>query len=98
MSVTRGPESPQAKRQETPSPVHPPSESPASSKAHGSSRLPSLDGWRAVSIAIVLGQHSRFTSKFPTALEPAFKYIFEGEMGVHFFFVISGFLITWLLL
>ena len=64
-----------------------------------SQKLPSLDGWRAVSIALVLLAHSTFTTSFPTALNPLIvNYFAAGSLGVHFFFVISGFLITWLLL
>jgi peptidoglycan/LPS O-acetylase OafA/YrhL len=63
-----------------------------------SSKLPSLDGWRAVSIVLVLGTHARFTSGFPAALDPAFHWLFDGNLGVRTFFLISGFLITWLLL
>jgi len=62
------------------------------------SRLPSLDGWRALSILLVLGQHSKLTIDFPAELEPFFRWAFDGDLGVRFFFVISGFLITWLLI
>ena len=62
-----------------------------------SSKLPSLDGWRAISIALVLGSHSARVPGFPPALEPAIRWLFDGELGVRFFFIISGFLITWLL-
>ena len=67
-------------------------------RLHNSSRLPSLDGWRAVSIVMVLGFHSAFAAGFPVGLKPAFfDYIFNGDLGVRFFFIISGFLITWLM-
>jgi peptidoglycan/LPS O-acetylase OafA/YrhL len=62
-----------------------------------SSRLPSLDGWRAISIILVLGAHCRFTAGFPPKLWPVFTWLFDGELGVRFFFIISGFLITWLM-
>jgi peptidoglycan/LPS O-acetylase OafA/YrhL len=62
------------------------------------SRLPSLDGWRAVSILMVLGFHSTFATGFPPGLKPVFNWIFDGNLGVRFFFVISGFLITWLMI
>jgi len=61
-----------------------------------SSRLPSLDGWRAVSIIMVLGYHAAMAS--PDSESPVFSMFFDGNLGVRFFFVISGFLITWLLL
>ena len=62
-----------------------------------SSKLPSLDGWRAVSIALVLGSHSPRVANFPQSLAPIFKW-FDGDLGVRFFFIISGFLISWLMI
>lgn len=62
------------------------------------SRLPSLDGWRAISIVMVLGCHSALAVGFPAHLEKAFHHLFDGHLGVRFFFVISGMLITWLML
>jgi peptidoglycan/LPS O-acetylase OafA/YrhL len=62
-------------------------------------RLPSLDGWRAVSIIIVLAAHSRYAAGFPASLDhPVDVLTNTGSLGVRFFFLISGFLITWLLL
>src|SRR5260221_3637137 len=61
-----------------------------------SSRLPSLDGWRAVAIILVLGFHAEQSQRFPRQLGGVFGF-FDGPLGVRFFFVISGFLITWLL-
>lgn len=58
-------------------------------------KLPSLDGWRALSILLVLLAHSAGTRGFPQILVPVAH---NGPIGVRFFFVISGFLITWLLL
>jgi len=64
-----------------------------------SAKLPSLDGWRAVSITLVLLCHSCFTAGFPAWLNPILiDWLQIGTMGVYFFFVISGFLITYLLL
>jgi peptidoglycan/LPS O-acetylase OafA/YrhL len=54
-------------------------------------KLPSLDGLRAISIILVIISHLFFNSTF--ADNTAFGYI-----GVEIFFVISGFLITTLLL
>jgi len=59
-------------------------------------RLPSLDGWRALSIILVLGSHCRLVAGYPAALNLFFRF-FDGDLGVRCFFVISGFLITWLL-
>jgi peptidoglycan/LPS O-acetylase OafA/YrhL len=61
-------------------------------------RLPSLDGWRAVSIVLVLGAHSATVAGFPPHLGTLFNWLFDSNLGVRFFFIISGFLITWLLL
>ncbi len=63
-----------------------------------SNRLPSLDGWRAVSIFLVLAAHSKFVPGFPAAWKEACFWLLNGNMGVRTFFVISGFLITWLML
>src|SRR5664280_3750068 len=62
------------------------------------SRLPSLDGWRAFSIAMVLGSHSTFAAGFPKTWHPLFNLAFDGNLGVRCFFLISGFLITWLMI
>jgi peptidoglycan/LPS O-acetylase OafA/YrhL len=62
------------------------------------SRFPSLDGWRAVSILLVLGEHSLFTFDCPSKAGKILSTYFDGGLGVRFFFVISGFLITYLLL
>src|SRR5580692_2987014 len=61
-------------------------------------RLQSIDGWRAVSIILVLGGHLHFSNAFPAADERVVGWFFDGNWGVRFFFVISGFLITHLLL
>ena len=59
------------------------------------SRIPSLDGLRAISICFVLLGHLAGTRGFPAALWFFTRY---AEFGVRIFFVISGFLITTLLL
>ena len=60
-------------------------------------RIPSLDGLRAVSILLVL--LSNTINRFPTPLAP-YAHLFQATayFGVTVFFVISGFLITSLLL
>lgn len=61
------------------------------------SRLASLDGWRAISVLLVLGGHSGRIFYGPEQWKRLFLWS-EGALGVLFFFVLSGFLITWLLL
>ncbi|MBN9299429.1 MAG: acyltransferase [Filimonas sp.] len=60
-------------------------------------RLVSLDGLRTLSILIVLFAHLSITKNFPASNVPV-ESILTGDMGVNIFFVISGFLITLLLL
>ena len=60
-------------------------------------RIPSLDGLRAISIALVLISHLAGTRKFPLSTSSG-NFWALGEFGVRVFFVISGFLITGLLL
>lgn len=55
-----------------------------------SSHLPALDGLRGVSIIIVILSH--------VTKDKASNWLFDGVIGVQIFFVISGFLITTLLL
>jgi peptidoglycan/LPS O-acetylase OafA/YrhL len=57
--------------------------------------VPSLDGLRAISIAFVVIAHLTATRNFPLVLFPLANL---GEFGVRIFFVISGFLITSVLL
>lgn len=58
-------------------------------------RIPSLDGLRAISIGLVFLGHVAFTRGSPAFLD---KFSHVGNLGVKVFFVISGFLITTLLL
>jgi peptidoglycan/LPS O-acetylase OafA/YrhL len=51
-----------------------------------------------VSILLVLGGHSVSTAGFPENWTTIFVWIFNGDLGVRTFFIISGFLITWLML
>src|SRR5579864_8086007 len=59
-------------------------------------RIPSLDGLRAVSISMVLVGHALFSYHGKHGAE--WSYLGNGDLGVSIFFVISGFLITALLL
>jgi peptidoglycan/LPS O-acetylase OafA/YrhL len=67
-------------------------------------KYPSLNGLRALSILFVLCEHFGFHLKnsgylfYPRWLEPLASFIQDGQLGVTVFFVISGFLITSLLL
>jgi peptidoglycan/LPS O-acetylase OafA/YrhL len=54
------------------------------------SHIPGLDGLRGISILIVIISH--------IFIETPYKPLFSGDVGVEIFFVISGFLITTLLL
>jgi peptidoglycan/LPS O-acetylase OafA/YrhL len=59
------------------------------------SRIPSLDGLRAIAIALVIVGHSADSANAPRVLTH-FNHL--GNFGVRCFFIISGFLITTLLL
>jgi len=59
--------------------------------------MPSLDGWRAIAILLVLVSHFVFTSSFPHAMDRWVGLFSDGELGVRIFFVLSGFLISLLL-
>ena len=64
---------------------------------NANNRIASLDGLRAVAILMVIFSHAAYTCHFP-AVAPHIFYFFNGELGVRIFFVISGFIITHLLL
>jgi peptidoglycan/LPS O-acetylase OafA/YrhL len=63
--------------------------------ARDASRIPSLDGLRAISIGLVLEGHLTGTRGFPLQRGGHFPL---AELGVRVFFVISGYLITTILL
>src|SRR5947207_1759718 len=66
------------------------------SSVYQPTRLPSLDGWRAVAIAMVVMSH--FTAVRGFSPPAWWTQAFQGNLGVRIFFVISGLLITYLLL
>jgi peptidoglycan/LPS O-acetylase OafA/YrhL len=57
-----------------------------------------LDGWRALSISMVLADHSRRLPEYPAHDGGLGKWVYDGNLGVRCFFLISGLLITWLML
>jgi peptidoglycan/LPS O-acetylase OafA/YrhL len=61
-------------------------------------RIRSLDGWRAVGVTLVMVSHAPFTTGFPQRYADGLTKVFDGELGVRIFFVLSGFLITYLLI
>ena len=61
-------------------------------------RIPSLDGWRGIAILLVLVSHSSDASGYRGELWPWVPFVVDGNFGVRIFFVISGLLITFLLL
>src|SRR5947209_8886292 len=63
--------------------------------SHG--RVPSLDGLRALAILLVLLSHSARAPSFPWPSD-SLGLVHYGAVGVEVFFVLSGFLITLLLL
>jgi len=68
------------------------------SEPRPSSRIPSLDGLRAFSIVLVTFSHLLGTMQFPLATRDVHAVGDVGTLGVRVFFVISGFLITSLLI
>jgi peptidoglycan/LPS O-acetylase OafA/YrhL len=64
-------------------------------------RIRELDGWRGVSILLVLFHHALYFA-FPMAAGRSTRVhhliMYSGELGVRIFFVISGFVITRLLI
>ena len=64
-------------------------------------RIPSLDGLRAVSIAAVVLGHLAGTRNFPAVIGDPIRnneFVNIADLGVRVFFVISGFLITGILM
>jgi peptidoglycan/LPS O-acetylase OafA/YrhL len=58
-----------------------------------STYLPTLDGWRALSIALVVLHHSQLDLTVPL-FGPLLQWLSNvGEVGVEIFFAISGLLI-----
>ncbi|WP_316797821.1 acyltransferase [Pedobacter frigidisoli] len=62
------------------------------------SYFPSLDGWRALAIIMVILGHAKLTVPNNTFYYQFFERFIYAELGVRIFFILSGFLITSLLL
>jgi len=75
--------------------VVPPTREPAPLGAKSSSHLDSLDGLRALSILLVLISHSAGSLRID---HPMYLLGYLGHLGVSIFFVISGLLISWLMI
>jgi peptidoglycan/LPS O-acetylase OafA/YrhL len=73
--------------------VPPPTDSPRTASV----RIPSLDGFRALSIAFVVLYHLANQDGAPRVLRRIGDTTHSGGLGVRVFFAISGFLITTLL-
>jgi peptidoglycan/LPS O-acetylase OafA/YrhL len=63
-----------------------------------SRNIPSLDGLRAISVFMVVAAHMNGVLATNLPFIPFWVYLVWGSLGVQTFFVISGFLITHLLL
>lgn len=61
-------------------------------------RINFLDGLRGISILMVVFSHAIATNHFPTKFKSITSIFFDGGLGVRCFFVLSGFLITNLLI
>ncbi len=61
-------------------------------------RIPSLDGLRAVAIGLVILSHRALAGAVPPIVSHVLEYIQPGVIGVRLFFILSGFLITTLLI
>lgn len=71
---------------------------PLPTRAASMSRIPSLDGLRALSIFLVMGLHTLQRLNMTHHVPFIGFAILDGDTGVFIFFVISGYLITSLLL
>lgn len=65
--------------------------------AKSSTRITSVDGIRAVAILLVLLAHTARTVSVPSGLQWLIPYVANGKLGVMLFFVLSGYLITYIL-
>lgn len=71
---------------------------PSPDRALSTARIPSLDGLRTLSIFLVMALHTFQRFSINHHVSGIWYGIFDGDTGVFIFFVISGYLITKLLL
>ncbi|RYF10509.1 MAG: hypothetical protein EOO42_22510, partial [Flavobacteriales bacterium] len=60
--------------------------------------FPSLNGWRAIAISLVILGHSKFVYDHDSTFYKFAEIFIYAELGVRIFFILSGFLITSLLI
>jgi peptidoglycan/LPS O-acetylase OafA/YrhL len=65
---------------------------------HAMKRIRSLDGLRAIAVLLVLIKHSYTYLPYVISESPLFLFISNSDLGVKIFFVLSGYLITRLLI
>jgi peptidoglycan/LPS O-acetylase OafA/YrhL len=70
----------------------------ATADAHDGSRIPALDGVRGLAVTLVVASHLPPTEQTGRSLTGITHFLNSGWIGVDVFFVLSGFLITDLLL
>ncbi|MGY1719461.1 acyltransferase family protein [Blastococcus sp. SYSU DS0552] len=58
-------------------------------------RLDSLTGLRFVAALLVFGSHLIATFEFTPVADTVYPYLEPGAAGVSFFFILSGFVLTW---
>jgi peptidoglycan/LPS O-acetylase OafA/YrhL len=76
----------------------PPVRDATTSSQRSGARIPSLDGFRAISIGLVMLYHLAYAPGAALWLRRVAETVHSGALGVRVFFAISGFLITALLL
>src|ERR1700730_15336138 len=65
---------------------------PAKQPSNATQYMPALTGIRALAALLVLGMHTE--QNVPSGLDSVLPFFARGYLGVDFFFVLSGFIIT----
>lgn len=58
------------------------------------SRVPYIDSWRFVAVALVVLAHHHYQSSDTSVPAPATAYFYWGQVGVYIFFFLSGFVVS----